>query len=184
MAGKDNKRFSTLVEPHLDALFRAAYRLTRNQTDAQDLVQDTCLRAYGRLEGLKEPHSAKAWLLRVMHNLFVDGIRRERFSPIDSVESFTDVATTSVCPLPTPEQALANRQQMAQLERAWRRLDRGYRALLALRADGYTPAEISTITSIPTDALNMRLYRARQQLARCLHEERMPSTVSPKEAVK
>jgi RNA polymerase sigma-70 factor, ECF subfamily len=137
MAGTNNKRFSALVEPHLDALFRAAFRLTRNQADAQDLVQETCLRACGRLQGLKEPGSVKAWLLRVMHNLFVDGIRRERFSPIDAVESFTDVATASVCPLPTPEQALANRQQVAQLERAWRRLDRGYRALLALRADAF-----------------------------------------------
>jgi RNA polymerase sigma factor (sigma-70 family) len=183
MAGKNNRRFSNLVEPHLDALFRAAYRLTRNQAGAQDLVQETCLRACARLEALKEPGSVKAWLLRVMHNIFVDGVRRERFSPIDVVGSFTEAATAAVCPMPTPEQALVNWQQMAQLERAWQRLDRGYRALLALRADGYTPAEISTITNIPTDALNMRLYRARQQLARCLHEEGTLSTVTSKEAV-
>ncbi len=123
MPGPDNKRFSNLVEPHLDALFRAAYRLTRNRADAEDLVQETCIRACERLNELREAGPVKSWLLRVMHNRFVDGARRARVSPIDAHADGADSAATS--PYPTPEESLDSAQRMAQLERAWQRLDRG-----------------------------------------------------------
>lgn len=179
----DNKRFSNLVEPHLDALFRAAYRLTRNRADAQDLVQDTCVRACARLDLLDDSGPVKAWLLRVMHNLFVDGVRRERSSPVTRVAEAGDSMAQAICPAPTPEQSLDSRQRAAQIERAWSRLDRGHRALLALRAEGYTLAEISAITHIAMDALTMRLYRARQSLTRCLHEDQAPPAM-PMEAAR
>jgi RNA polymerase sigma-70 factor (ECF subfamily) len=181
MPGADNKRFHTLIEPHLDALFRAAYRLARNRADAEDLVQETCIRAFDRLSELREP--VKSWLLRVLHNLFVDGARRARQSPIDAHDNVT-ILNASACSAPTPEQSLEARQRVAQLERAWRRLDRGHQVLLALKAEGYTLAEISMITNIATDALTMRLYRARQNLTRCLQQEQAPSTATPMEAVK
>jgi RNA polymerase sigma factor (sigma-70 family) len=181
MPGIDHKRFSSLIEPHLDALFRAAFRLTRNRADAEDLVQETCIRACERLDRLQEP--VKSWLLHVMHNLFIDGARRARVSPIDARENGTHLAEGVVCPFPTPDESLEQRQRVAQLERAWQRLDRGHQALLALRAEGCTLAEISAITNIAMDALGMRLYRARQNLTRCLRQEQAPSTV-PMEAVK
>jgi RNA polymerase sigma-70 factor (ECF subfamily) len=174
----DNERFSALVQPHLDALFRAAWRLTRNRADAEDLVQETCIRACQWLDELCEP--VKPWLLRVMHNLFVDDARRLRSSPIDpAVASLPEPA----CTAPTPEQSLEARQRMAQIEVAWRRLEAGHRALLALRAEGYSIAEIAAITNIPRDALTMRLHRARQNLTRCLQQLQAPSHL-PKEARK
>lgn len=179
MPGIDHKRFSALIEPHLDALFRAAYRLTRNRADAEDLVQATCVRACERLAELREP--VKGWLLRVMHNLFVDGTRRARVSPIDAGIDM-DMAA-SACAGPTPEESLAVRQRVAQLEQAWLRLEQGQRALLGLRAEGYSLAEISSITGIAMDALTMRLYRARQNLTRCLQQVQVPSAI-PMEAVK
>jgi RNA polymerase sigma-70 factor (ECF subfamily) len=182
MPGPDNKRFSNLVEPHLDALFRAAYRLTRNRADAQDLVQETCIRACERLNELREAGPVKSWLLRVMHNRFVDGARRARVSPIDARAD--SAGSTATSPYPTPEEALDSAQRMAQLERAWQRLDRGQQALLALRAEGYTLSEISKITNIANDALTMRLYRARQNLTRCLQQEQTPSSTPFMEAVK
>jgi RNA polymerase sigma factor (sigma-70 family) len=184
MPGSDNKRFSSVVEPHLDALFRAAYRLTRNRADAEDLVQNTCVRAYGRLNELRDAGPVKSWLLRVMHNLFVDDMRRARRSPIDPVGNVMGIATAAACPGPTPEESLDNSQRMAQLERAWQRLDRGHRAVLALRAEGYKLPEIARITNIAMDALTMRLYRARQSLTRRLHEEQASSSRIPMEAAK
>jgi RNA polymerase sigma factor (sigma-70 family) len=183
MPGIDNKRFSTLIEPHLDALFRAAWRLTRNRADAEDLVQEACVRACERLAELRESGPVKSWLLRVMHNLFVDGTRRAQLSPVDVVENSTDLAAWP-CHGPTPEEALDSEQRVAQLERAWLQLERGHRALLALRAEGYSLSEISSITNIAMDALCMRLYRARQNLTRCLLQERASSTRFPMEAVK
>jgi len=184
MPGKDNKRFSTLVEPHLDALYRSAYRLTRNRADAEDLVQEACMRACARLTELREAGPVKAWLLRVLHNLFIDGTRRARLSPIEETRGTLALAAEAICPSPTPEESLDSAQRVAQLERAWLRLDRSHRVLLALRAEGYTLAEISGITTIAMDALTMRLYRARQSLTRCLHEEQTPSARFRMEAVK
>jgi RNA polymerase sigma-70 factor (ECF subfamily) len=184
MPGIDNKRFTTLIEPHLDVMFRAAWRLTRNREDAEDLVQETCVRAFARLDEIREAGPVKSWLLRVMHNLFVDGVRRARLSPIDAGWNIAEVEAASACTHPTPEESFDSGQRLAQLEHAWNRLDRGHRALLALRAEGYTLPEISKITSIAMDALTMRLYRARQSLARCLLELQAPSIAKPMEASK
>lgn len=180
MPGIDHQRFSNLIEPHLDALFRAAYRLTRNRADAEDLVQDACIRACQQLAGLRETGPVKSWLLRVMHNLYVDGARRAKRSPIDAWQAQPAEVTS---PAATPEESLDQRQSVDQLERAWSRLDRDHQSLLALRAEGYSLAEISAITNIATDALNMRLYRARQSLTRHLQQERTP-TPTPMEATK
>jgi RNA polymerase sigma factor (sigma-70 family) len=175
--GIDNERFSALIEPHLDALFRAAYRLTRNRADAEDLVQETCIRACEKLTELRESGPVKSWLLKVMHNRFVDGARHARLSPIDVYENVTILATP--CPDPTPEESLDNSQRVAQLERAWGQLDRGHRALLALKAEGYTLPEICAITNIAMDALTMRLYRARQNFTRCLQQQQLASSSIP-----
>jgi RNA polymerase sigma factor (sigma-70 family) len=183
MPGTDHKRFSSLIEPHLDALFRAAYRLTRNRADAEDLVQEACVRACEQLGRLRESGPIKSWLLRVMHNLFVDGARRVRASPID-LRGYAAAADSSICRDPTPEEFLDSQQRMAQLERAWLKLERGQRAVLALRAEGYTLAEIASITNIALDALTMRLYRARQNLTRTLEQEQAASPVIPMEAIK
>lgn len=63
-------------------------------------------------------------------------------------------------------------QREEQLHRAWLKLDRGHRALLALRAEGYALPEIAEITGLPAEALNARLYRARVSLAQSLKQER------------
>jgi RNA polymerase sigma-70 factor (ECF subfamily) len=184
MQGSDKQRFSTMIEPHLDALFRAAYRLTRNRPDAEDLVQDACVRAYERLGALQEDRPVKSWLLRVMHNLFVDGARRARISPVAALGDRMDTVSAAVCSAPTPEESLDRSQRMAQLENAWSRLDRGHRALLALRAEGYSTAEIAAIVGISPDAVGMRLNRARQNLTRCLQQVRRASSPTRLEAIK
>ena len=183
MPGTQNERFARLVAPHLDALFRAAYRLSRHRADAEDLVQETCIRACERIHELDELQAVKSWLLRVLHNAFIDGARRARSAPIDRFASGTDLAAVSASPDPTPEESLLTAQREALLERAWLKLERGQRALLALRAEGYSLSEISTITGIAMDALTMRLYRARRNLTRCLQEARQPQTETRWEAV-
>lgn len=182
MPGTDHTRFTALIEPHLEALFRAAWRLARNRADAEDLVQETCVRACERLGELRETGEVKAWLLRVMHNLFIDGARRARNSPLQVTGDGPDHALAN--PGPTPEESLDRDQHLARLERAWVRLEHGHRVLLALRAEGYTLAEISEITHIAIDALTMRLYRARQNLARRLQQEPALPTAMHREAAK
>jgi RNA polymerase sigma factor (sigma-70 family) len=164
------RRFNALVEPHLDALFRAAYRLTRNRADAEDLVQDACVRAFDHIGDLRESEPVKGWLLRVLHNSFVDGARRAKRSPIAARAGGTDVDTFA-SENPSPEDSAYTTQREHLLQRAWLKLDRNHCALLALRAEGYSVAEIARITGLETDALTARLYRARQSLARHLRDE-------------
>lgn len=179
-----NDRFSSLVEPHLDALFRAAYRLTRNRPDAEDLVQETCVRACAKVESLKEDGPVKSWLLRVMHNLFVDDARRSRVAPFARTSDEQLAAERFACPSLNPEESLARHQRMAQLEAAWMRLDGAQRALLALRAEGYSVSEIAKIAGITPDAAGMRLNRARENLSRELQQERTELRSTRLEAIK
>jgi RNA polymerase sigma-70 factor (ECF subfamily) len=165
----DARRFEILIEPHLDALFRAAYRLARNHADAEDLVQETCVRAYEHVAEPRDSQLIKPWLLRVMHNLFIDGVRRARIVSLalsgDDEEAASSVAHQS------PEESLNAAEREEQLHRAWLKLDRNHRALLALQAEGYSVPEISEITGVDCEALNARLYRARRSFARHLAAE-------------
>jgi RNA polymerase sigma-70 factor (ECF subfamily) len=169
MAIAASRRFKQLIEPELDGLYRTAYRLTRNRSDAEDLVQETCIRACRQLAALRDDGSVRGWLLTVLHNLFVDGARRAQTGPIAALSAAHD-PDGAASPDPGPEEHAARAEREAELGRAWARLDRGHQMLLALRAEGYSLAEISRIAEVPLDALHARLYRARLNLARYLHE--------------
>jgi RNA polymerase sigma-70 factor (ECF subfamily) len=184
MPDKNIQRFRTLVEPHLGALFRAGYRLTRNRPDAEDLVQETCLRAFERLGSLAEEGAVKCWLLRVMHNLFVDAARRTRVAPFARNGEQDAADHQPVCPSPTPEESLERSQRLQQLDEAWQTLEPAQRALLALRAEGYLNTEIAAIAGISADAVGMRLSRARRSLAEALLRDRTTIHSFRLEAVK
>jgi len=70
--------FTETALVHLNVLYRAAMRLTRNERDAEDLVQETCLRAYRAWEGFRPGSNCRAWLLRIQRNLFINQYRRRR----------------------------------------------------------------------------------------------------------
>lgn len=171
MSNSNVLRFKGLIEPHLEVLFRAAFRLVRNETDAQDLVQETCVRAYQRISELDESRHIKGWLLRVLYNVFVDDARRACRSPVTSLEEVEAPVASSQCSDPNPEESTYGRQREEQLTRAWSKLERDQRVLLALRAEGYGLPEIAEITGVAIAALSARLYRARQSFARYLNQE-------------
>lgn len=158
--------FETLVAPHLETLFRMAWRLLRNTADAEDLVQDTCVAACGNLSALAAADSPIAWLLRVQHNQFIDQHRRRGRSPVVA----TGDADLAEVPggLPDPEILLQQFQNEALLERAFLQLEATQRTLLALRAEGYELPEIASITGIDRNVLSARLHRARLRLAQLL----------------
>lgn len=159
--------FDALVAPHLETLFRMAYRLVRNVADAQDLVQDTCVAACSNLAALAATDSPLNWLLRVQHNRFLDGVRRRNRSPEVAVEGTQDLAAMA-SDLPDPESLMQQFQNEAVLERAFLQLEETQRTLLALRAEGYELPEIEVITGIDRTVLSARLHRARLRLAQIL----------------
>jgi RNA polymerase sigma-70 factor (ECF subfamily) len=161
-------QFDQLVAPHLETLFRMAWRLLRNTADAQDLVQDTCVAACSNLSALAAADSPLRWLLRVQHNRFIDLHRRRGRSPVRTGEE-PEVATL-VSDLPDPEQLLQQFQSEQLLEQAFLRLDEMQRTVLALRAEGYELQEIGSITGVDRNVLSARLHRARLRLAQLVNE--------------
>ncbi|MDQ2642091.1 MAG: sigma-70 family RNA polymerase sigma factor [Pseudomonadota bacterium] len=162
-------QFRKVVLPHLEALFRVAYRLLRNTPDAQDLVQDTCATACGRIQELAKADSPQRWLLTVLHNRFIDGQRRHRRSPIVAVaeaEDFDQRPSQDFDPADLAQQF----QDENTLEQAFLKLTDTQRTLLSLRAEGYELPEIEAITGIDRKVLSARLNRARVTLAQRLTE--------------
>jgi len=163
------QRAHALVAEHLDTLFRVAYRLTHNVPDAQDLVQDTCVAAAQNMARLAAMDTSLHWLLRVMHNRFLDCARRRQRSPFIAAAS-EQHARRVVSDAPGPEELLQQADSEGALQRAFMRLDDTQRTLLSLRAEGYDLAEIETITGLAREVLRMRLHRARRTLAQYLDE--------------
>ena len=170
MSQVQHAEFARLIAPHLEALFRAAYRLTESRADAEDLVQDVCVRAYANLRALDELERPKSWLMKIQYRLFVDGARRRKRSPLRATADDPDVTCASTDPglEEVAEGSLVERRILD----AWARLDKEQRALLALHVEGYTLAELQSITDLSTDALKARLYRARVRLGKLLVTER------------
>jgi RNA polymerase sigma factor (sigma-70 family) len=168
MQKSTQKQFDALVVPHLETLFRMAYRLVRNTADAQDLAQDTCVAACGSLDAITAADSPLRWLLRVQHNRFIDAHRRRNRAPIATMRE-PDVETL-ISELPDPEQLLQQFQSEQVLEQAFLRLDEMQRTVLSLRAEGYELPEIEAITGIDRNVLSARLHRARLRLAHLVND--------------
>jgi RNA polymerase sigma-70 factor (ECF subfamily) len=167
MRKQGTEQFDVLVAPHLPVLFRVAWRLLRNTADAQDLVQDTCVAACENPADLDAARHPVRWLLRVLHNRFIDGARRRRRAPLVAIEEVSGVAHIA-SDEPGPEARLAQDEGERALHQAFLALDPTQRTLLSLRAEGYDLAEIQAITGIGREVLRARLHRARRSLAQHL----------------
>jgi RNA polymerase sigma factor (sigma-70 family) len=162
-------RFEALVGPHFEALYRAAYRLTRRRPDAEDLVQEVCLRAFAEVQTLETLDYVRGWLLRVQYRVFVDNVRRQARAPFNTNIESAEAARGLVSDLPGPDELTDAAAQTRQIESAWHGLTADQRALLGLHAEGYGLAELEQILGTSRNALAARLHRARRQLAKRLN---------------
>lgn len=174
--GETSKQdFEALIGPYFQALFRAAYRLTGNRPDAEDLVQEVCLRAYPKLGQLRSLDYPMGWLLKVQYRLFVDQVRHRDRSPLQPMPEDADGSTVMMSRDPAPEELADGSLTGQHLQAAWSGLERDQRALLALKVEGYGLGEIEQITEIPVDAIKARLYRARVRLGKLLTKQQNES---------
>lgn len=178
MLNSAETRFSRIVGSHLETLFRTAYRLTGKRADAEDLVQDVCLRAYPRLSELEKLEKPLAWLLKVQYRLFVDETRRRERSKTQRLDAELERSPYMTSKDPGPEECAQSAAASELLWRAWGRLEKTQRALLALRAEGRSLAEINQITGLPATAIKARLHRARVRLTKLLNESAEPKPIS------
>ncbi len=172
-----SERFEAFLSPHFDALHRAAYRLAGNIHDAEDLVQEVCVKAYPKLSELEKLERPRSWLLRVLYNRFIDTTRRWERANVTSLSAVGDhdssmlMASTDPGPEDYAEAAILERK----MARAWRIMGREQCALLALHdVEGYTLAEMKEVTGIKIGTLKSQLHRARVRFGKLLQRESTP----------
>jgi RNA polymerase sigma-70 factor (ECF subfamily) len=161
----DPTRFDALVLPHLDAGSNLARWLTRDTHDAEDVVQDACIRALKYIASL-EGADARGWFLKIVRNAFYDWLARNR--PAEIVND--DNESVDAAPDPTaiePEQALMRKAEMRVLADAVAALPLQYREVLILRElEELSYKDIARVADIPVGTVMSRLARARGLLQR------------------
>jgi len=161
----DPTRFDALVLPHLDAAYNLARWLTRDTHDAEDVVQDACIRALkyiGSLEG----GDARGWFLKIVRNAFYDWLGRNR--PAEVVNDENEAVDAAVDPVAiSPEQAAMRKAELRMLADAVEELPLQYREVLILRElEELSYKEIARVADIPVGTVMSRLARARGLLQR------------------
>lgn len=165
-------RYQTLLRPHIEIMYRMAYRWTLSQHDAEDLVQDVLVRLATRVEEMEQVESLKPWLLRVLYNRYVDLYRRNKASPIaDELAADDDEEGTAglIDSHPDPHDAFRQLESRQTIERALLTLDAEQRDVVLLHdMEGYTAEEVAEIMGTSIGTVKSRLHRAREKLKRAL----------------
>lgn len=157
--------FDALLRPHLQQLYRLAYRLTSRREDAEDLLQDLLIKIYPRSKELAEVDNLASWLSRVLFNQYIDAYRRQQRSPLVSVEDENRFYQLTENSDPQPDEVAERENTGQQLQSALQALSSDHRIIIMLHdVEGYTLEEIQQMQEIPLGTLKSRLSRARNQL--------------------
>jgi RNA polymerase sigma factor (sigma-70 family) len=166
----DNRaRFADLVLPHLADAYGLARALTGNRADAEDVVQDACVRAFRAIDNVAAG-SARAWLLTIVHHTAYSWLRKNRPTVLVMVDDLELVeraqANSHHNGVVTPEAALISKTDGIRLEAAIAALPPVFRETLVLRdLQGLDYREIAKVTGVPVGTVMSRLARARSRLA-------------------
>ena len=162
-------QFELLVEPHLNKLYKFAYRLTGHQDDAEDLVQDLLIKTYPRLEEMGKIEKLSSWLFRILYHIFIDKVRREQRSPIDLMGEDESVYETRYSEGDDPSDVVNSELNLEMLSSVLQRLKVEHRILIMLHdVEGYSLQEINEITGIEIGTIKSRLSRSRKKMREML----------------
>jgi RNA polymerase sigma-70 factor, ECF subfamily len=165
-------RFEAAVLPHMDAAYTLARYLTRNAPDAEDVVQDACLRALKYFDTFRgaEGASARAWLLAIVRNTAYSWRGRRRMDGV--VTEFDETQHSDAVADEHPDGAVLRSDAKETLHRALERLAPEFREVIVLRElEGMSYKEISDVAGVPVGTVMSRLSRARARLQQALREE-------------
>jgi RNA polymerase sigma-70 factor (ECF subfamily) len=159
-------RFEQVVLPHLDAAHNLARWLTRNDHDAEDVVQEAYLRAF-RFFGSFHGVDGRAWLLAIVRNTCYTWLEKNR--PPEPTVSFDEELHSGAATSFVPEAPMVRDEQGETLRQALDELPREFREVIVLRElEGLPYKEIATITGVPLGTVMSRLARGRERLQQCL----------------
>lgn len=169
------QRFETEVLPHLDAMHRTALRLTRSPADADDLVQDAVIKAYRFFDSYEAGTNVRAWLLKILTNVFFSKYRRTTLEGNVQSLAATDpvsdgwMSAASMGPTRDPERLVERPLLEASVARVLEELPEDFRTVLVLSdVEGLTYREVAEAMGSPMGTVMSRLHRARRAVAQKL----------------
>src|SRR6201996_6486657 len=175
----DQAQFADLTMEYMGSLYSAALRMTRNPSDAEDLVQEPYLKAYRAFGSFKEGTNLKAWLYRILTNTFINSYRARKRRPeqtdIDDVEDLYLYrrlgGLEAVSAGRSAEEEVLEHFTEGEVKEAVEALPEQFRmAVLLADVEGFSYKEIAEILDVPIGTVMSRLHRGRRALQKTLHE--------------
>jgi RNA polymerase sigma-70 factor, ECF subfamily len=175
----DQAEFTDLAMEYMPALYSAALRMTRNRSDAEDLVQETYLKAYRSFGSFTEGTNLKAWLYRILTNTYINAYRAAKRRPeITDVEDVEDLYLyrrlapgDGQAPDRSAEEVALDSFTDDEVKSAIESLPEAFRiAVLLADVEGFSYKEIAEITDVPIGTVMSRIHRGRRALQKALHE--------------
>jgi RNA polymerase sigma-70 factor (ECF subfamily) len=173
----DQAHFADLAMEHMPSLYSAALRMTRNPADAEDLVQETFLKAYRAFGRFEEGTNLKAWLYKILTNTFINSYRAAKRRPekadVEDVEDLYlyhrlgDLQATGAGR--SAEDEVFDHFTDDEVKRALESLPESFRiAVLLADVEGFSYKEIAEITEVPIGTVMSRIHRGRKALQKAL----------------
>jgi RNA polymerase sigma-70 factor (ECF subfamily) len=170
----ERTRFANVVLPHLGDAYALARWIARNDSDAEDIVQEACLRAFRGIAGFGDVN-ARGWVLSIVRNTAYTWLKKHRdpkLVMVEAIEDVADAATDRDQGPAAPDAALIERADAARLEAAIAALPDEFRETLVLRElQGLDYRAIAEVTGVPIGTVMSRLARARRRLIALLRED-------------
>ena len=163
---------------HLDALYRTGLRMTRSEADAEDLVQETYIRAFRFRDQFTLGTNMKAWLFRILTNTFINQFRRRKTQPqtteLDDVDESAlhrhMTGASAASSLAQPESVVLDQVVDTQVTEALGELPEKFRTVVLLDAEGFSYKEMAEMLQIPIGTVMSRLHRGRKFLQKRLYD--------------
>jgi len=164
------KEFEEIAFSYMDSLYNVALRMTRDGSDAEDLVQDAYLRAYRFFDKFEKGTNFKAWLFKILKNVYINKYRKKSKTPqmvdVSTIESSSDLGVSE-----TPENAIFDQLLDDDITTAMDSLPEEFNLAIVLSdLEGFSYKEIAEILDIPIGTVMSRLHRGRKILRDSLYD--------------
>ncbi len=173
-SARKREAFEREAMPHVDALHRTALRMTKNEGDADDLVQETYFKAWRFWDKFQEGSNCRAWLFKIMTNIFINNYRAKAWTPQtvdleDVDDDFLFGQLSALGPSENPEETFFNKVFDDDVKKAIEELPEDFRLVVVLSfLEGFSYQEIADIVDLNIGTVKSRLHRGRKLLQKSL----------------